>query len=479
MTADRPNTLRPLAFALLAGTCAAGGCRMLSTAHTTDNERVDTARSGSTYMPEHEGIEPAARPTRSALSDVSVRTTGGLSANTAARVEPRDRDGWIVSFEPEWLEDADDAASTKAESTPATARAGFRNPDLSAAMYGELIGTDVPTEAEYDDQNVSTENVRRVTFTHTGSDFDPYVSNDGTQVVFASTQHRETADIYIKDLFGRTVTRLTSSPAQDVMPALSPDGGYIAFASDRSGSWDLYMMPATGGQPVRLTDDATHDLHPSWSPDGSQIAFSRLGQSSGRWELWVLDIGNPASLRFIGYGLFPEWSPVPGGGTDNADRILFQRSRERGERSFSVWTLDYNPTTGNAGRETEIISSSNHALINPSWSPDGRFIAYASVPPAGGTQGITGDASAIWVIGADGRGHVQVVGGSTTDLMPCWSTNNDLIFVSDRGGIDSLWTIELDGPMRTAMAQRGEPIDRNSRPVVGVPTDGEPIPGRE
>ena len=469
MTADHPTALRPIALALLAGTCAVAGCRAFSNATTADADRVSPTRSGTVYVPEHEGVEPG-RPDRS-----------GLTANTTAEVAPRDQDGWIVSFEPGELEPTTaptPRADAPTTTTAATTRAVMRNPDLSSTLYGELIGTDVPTEADYADQNVSTENVRRVTFTHTGSDFDPFVSNDGQHVVFASTQHRETADIYIKDIFGRTVTRLTSSPAQDVMPALSPDGDYIAFASDRSGTWNLYMMPATGGQPVRLTDEATNDLHPTWSPDGSQIAFSRLGESSGRWELWVLDVTNPASLRFIGYGLFPQWSPVPGTGADHADRILFQRSRERGERSFSVWTLDYDPTTGNAGRETEIVSSPNHALINPSWSPDGRFVAYASVPTA--SEAAAGaEASSIWVIGADGRGLVQVVGGSTTDLMPCWSTNNDLIFVSDRGGVDTLWMIELDGPMHTAMVQRGESADTNRRPVVGVPTDGEPIPGTD
>ena len=43
-------------------------------------------------------------------------------------------------------------------------------------------------------------------------------------------------------------------------------------------------------------------------------AFSRLGQQSGRWEIWVKDVMSDAGPQFIGFGLFPEWCPVSGTG---------------------------------------------------------------------------------------------------------------------------------------------------------------------
>ncbi|GJM19379.1 MAG: hypothetical protein DHS20C14_15920 [Phycisphaeraceae bacterium] len=351
-----------------------------------------------------------------------------------------------------------------------------RSGDMSADLYDNVLGKAIPREAAFADQGKNTENVRQVTYTHFGADFDPMVSKDGTKVIYASTQHRETADIYIKDINSRIITRLTSHAAQDVMPSISPNGRYISFASNRSGTWDLYMMPTNGGTPVQLTSDTTHDLHPSWSPDGSKIVFSRLGQTSGRWELWVMDVDSPAGLQFIGYGLFPDWSPVSGTGQGGTDQIAFQRSRERGDRAFSVWTIDYTETPGNAMRETEIISSPTHALINPSWSPDGEFVLYSSVPNNESWQaGPTGapNQTDIWMIGNDGRGRVQLVGGSSINLMPVWGSNQHIYFVSDRSGVENLWSISVAEAAATANAQR--PNSRTNRSNTGfatVPTFG-------
>ncbi|MCR9075171.1 MAG: hypothetical protein NXI07_03950, partial [bacterium] len=317
---------------------------------------------------------------------------------------------------------------TDSTESPAALRSG----DISAFVYANAMGIELPSETNSDAVR-ATINVRQVTSSYAGSDFDPTVSPDGRYLVFASTQHRPTADIYVKSNSGSVVTRLTDDPAQDVMPTVSPDGGYIAFASDRTGSWDLFVMPFEGGKVVQLTAESAHDLHPTWSPDGRQIAFCRLGQQSGRWEIWVKDVMSDAGPQFVGFGLFPEWCPVSGTGIAGADQILFQRSRERGDRAFSVWTLDYNPVPGTAGRETEIAAGPNQALINPSWSPDGKFITFAAVPNSQSwSQGGTArpESSTIWMVSTEGTGKIKLTDGDTIDLMPVWGRNNDIFFVS-------------------------------------------------
>ncbi|MEM9374274.1 MAG: DPP IV N-terminal domain-containing protein, partial [Planctomycetota bacterium] len=206
-----------------------------------------------------------------------------------------------------------------------------RSEDLSAIIYASAMGAELPTEfASREELTRATLNVRQITASFAGSDFDPTPTPDGKHLVFASTQHRPTADIYVKPVSSSVVTRLTDDPAQDVMPSVSPDGQFIAYCSDRNGSWDVFVMSAEGGKSVQITNDGSHDLHPSWSPDGRRIAFCRLGQQTGRWEMWVAEVANPTSAQFIGFGLFPEWSPISGSGFNGADQILFQRSRERG-----------------------------------------------------------------------------------------------------------------------------------------------------
>jgi TolB protein len=292
-------------------------------------------------------------------------------------------------------------------------------------------------------------NYARVSFADVGSDFDPCVSRDGTWLVFASTRHRHTADIYAQTVGGRAVTQLTDDPADDVMPALSPDGKWIAFASNRNGNWDLFVMPSSGGKPIQVTSDPADELHPSWSPDGQHLVFCRRGESSGRWELWITSPKNPGVARSIGYGLFPRWCPVPGTGPDGGDLIVYQQSRDRGSRAFSIWTLSLK--NGEAGMPTEVASGRDSAFINPAWSPDGRTIVFAEVPgPDRWPIGQSPASAYLWLVGADGSGLVRLTSGTERALSPAWAADH-LFFVADRSGVDNIWMMNAAQARATAM----------------------------
>ncbi|RMD63709.1 MAG: hypothetical protein D6824_04930 [Planctomycetota bacterium] len=359
-----------------------------------------------------------------------------------------------------------DAAAGRAASSSAEAAEpqGFASPE--ALSLNELLNGFEPADpagkaadAPFD----GAENLAQVSFTAVGSDFDPDVSPDGKYIVFASTQHRPTADIYLKSVTGRTVTQLTSDPANDVMPQFSPDGSRIAFASDRSGSWDIYVMNRDGGPAVQITNESSHEMHPTWSPDGRYIAYSRLGPTSGQWELWVTEADNPAVRKFLGYGVFPEWSPV-----DN--RILYQRPRERGDRLFSVWTIEFRD--GEGVNPTEIISSPLAAVVNPSWSPDGRFIVFATIrnndPSQQGNS--RPNQADLWIVSGDGSSRANLTGGRFVNLMPTWSPDNRIYFVSDRSGVDNIWSLRPERAIAAAMGPAGM---RSRSNVATVPDDEE------
>jgi Tol biopolymer transport system component len=112
-----------------------------------------------------------------------------------------------------------------------------------------------------------------------------------------------------------------------------------------------------------------HEVHPSFAPDGQRLVYSAFNDRAGQWELWTVQLDQFGSTRMIGIGLFPEWSPVD-------DRIVYQRARERGGRWFSIWRIDLE--LGEPGFPVELAASSQMALIQPSWSPDGKWVTYGT-----------------------------------------------------------------------------------------------------
>ena len=373
---------------------------------------------------------------------------------------------------------AADSNSTRASSdttprttNPATDPAAITPLRSTSSTGMPLIpGTDGNAVASTPAWSMEAEDIRRVSFAVEGSDFDPCLTPDGRHIVFASTQHSSTSNIYVKSVTGLAVTQVTSGPANDVMPSVSPDGKRIAFSSDRNGNWDVLVIPFDGGRIAHLTTDPSPELHPTWSPDGKRLAFCRLGAVSGRWEIWVTEPDNPGVAQFVTHGMFPQWCPIPGTGAQGADQILFQRSRDRGNRAFSVWTVDYRD--GQTGATTEIVSHPGAACINPTWSPDGQWVVFAMVPGDSNIDTTTNRPSraSLWMVNAQGGSLVGLAAGQTINLMPAWGRDNTIYFVSNRGGTENIWSLSAASAL--AAAGRSNQNTTLTMPVETKSADG-------
>ncbi len=101
-------------------------------------------------------------------------------------------------------------------------------------------------------------------------------------------------------------SQITTSPALDIYPALSPDGNTLAYSSDRGGGFEIYVKQlAPGGDEVQLTRGGHHNLQPAWSPDGTHIAY----YSKARGGIWVVPAFGGAARQLIDFGSLPAWSP--------------------------------------------------------------------------------------------------------------------------------------------------------------------------
>ncbi|MEM7755421.1 MAG: hypothetical protein AAF297_07265 [Planctomycetota bacterium] len=103
---------------------------------------------------------------------------------------------------------ANSAGSTPFGSAPT-------GPGIAARLYNDILNTQIPDSGQ--PIGTHTTNIQQMSFAADGSDFDPSVSRDGLNIVYASTQHRPEADIYSQRIGSKVITRLTDDPAADVM----------------------------------------------------------------------------------------------------------------------------------------------------------------------------------------------------------------------------------------------------------------------
>jgi Tol biopolymer transport system component len=106
----------------------------------------------------------------------------------------------------------------------------------------------------------------------------PDWSPDGTKIAFVNSQPSDD-EVFIMNADGTGGAKLTDALLTDANPAFSPDGTMIAFASQRSassgstgGDFEIYLMNVNGTVLGRLTSNRVDEFSPSWSPDGSKIA---------------------------------------------------------------------------------------------------------------------------------------------------------------------------------------------------------------
>lgn len=190
------------------------------------------------------------------------------------------------------------------------------------------------------------------------------------------------------------------SSANGMSPAWSPDGGLIAFLSNRAEGWDLYVVESTGGEPRRLTSGATAD-DPAWHPDGHGIAVERRG------GIELVNVDGDGRELIVERGSQPAWA--------RDGRLVFVRGGDLWLRSLE-------------GEESLLLVDATR----PAWSPDGERIAVARL------RGLA-------VLGLDGGG-LRELDGQSGDDAPAWHPQGARIAFVRRG---RLWEAELDGGERT------------------------------
>ncbi|MBI3209260.1 MAG: PD40 domain-containing protein [Candidatus Solibacter usitatus] len=237
----------------------------------------------------------------------------------------------------------------------------------------------------------------------------PSLSPDGKQIAFSwDGPNGDNADIYISIVGAGDPLRLTKDPAEDVAPAWSRDGRYIAFFRRRDGRSTLHVIPALGGEErklaqFQLTGGSVGDERASWSPDGKQLLVSE------NHALAMVDVASGASTH-IALQL-----PI---------------------------------------REEHIHPRS------ATYSPDGKQIAFA----------VSGAGSSLLVVKADVNYRIEgpakeIVKSASIGSFPWveWTSSGDqLLYTALISGSPVLHRVGLDGDSPKQVAGIGEHVDRFS-----------------
>jgi TolB protein len=135
---------------------------------------------------------------------------------------------------------------------------------------------------------------RTVVANYKGSNSAPSWSPDGSKLALALSREGLT-QVFVVNADGTGLRRLTNTNGIDTEPQFSADGQFIYFTSDRSGGPQIYRMSANGGEAQRVTFRGAYNISPRVSPDGKTIAY--ISRRDGKFQLYALDLANDQEIR--------------------------------------------------------------------------------------------------------------------------------------------------------------------------------------
>ena len=203
------------------------------------------------------------------------------------------------------------------------------------------------------------------------------------QIVYHGPGPRGGNDIWLYDLDAGSTRRLTDGPRDNMYPAPSPDGRWIAFQSNRDGDFEIFVMDTSGGSLRQLTNNSFTDRVPQWTPDSQAIIYSADAKRDGLHDLYRVSL---------------------------------------------------------SGGEPELVYSSNERKTHARFSPDGRYIAFTTSREPNNWR-----TWEIGRLNLETGEFVYLTQNETRDASPVYRRDGSLLYISLRSGSNAVALMKADG----------------------------------
>ncbi|MDP4207866.1 MAG: tolB protein precursor [Bacteroidota bacterium] len=244
---------------------------------------------------------------------------------------------------------------------------------------------------------------------------------------------------------GRKIIFAKTAGDMNISPAISPDGKHVIFFSEKDAfTFELYLADARTGRIIRKISSTIHNSEVddfnyiesagAWSPDGKKFAFTIF--ANGRNKLMIVNVDKGRTIgeyEIPGVPSFsnPTWNPVN-------DQIAVTGMVE-GKNSLYI----YNLKTG----QVKQLTFDNYAYMQPSWSSDGKLLAFSTDKPlkSGASIDIKGGTNLGTINVETLETHLFYVFPGAKNLNPLFSPDNkSLFFLSNRDGFRNLYQYSPD-----------------------------------
>lgn len=246
----------------------------------------------------------------------------------------------------------------------------------------------------------------------------PVGGDENGHLFFAHQPNASKCNIYKKDKpLSTSLTQMTN-----VNFAMNPTYNKIIDKVAFRMNNDIYMIPATKGKAltqITSTNDCIED-YPCFSSDGKYLAYARIkgvGIGNSTYfspinsEIWIKDLENGGNT-LLGEGWTPSFSP-------DGKKIAYCKTDRAGA---SIWIMDIDG-------ENQTKITDNTMLISaqrPRFSPDGKYIIFDAMDKKANQD--------LYIISVDGGDLTRLTMNKSNDSQPYWSSDGYIYFVSNRGG---------------------------------------------